>query len=188
MSDGGDSDLGRTDWLLDQAREGDASARQMLLERLRPRIVLWVAARLSPELRARLEPEDVAQEVLLSLHRSLDSFDGEEIGRFYAWTFTIAENRIRDLVDHHGALKRRPVPGPAVSQTTPGTAAVRAEELERVRSALEQLGEDHRRVIQLRQLEGKSVPETAEILERSDNAVRVLHCRALKALRDLLRE
>ena len=35
-----------------------------LLERLRPRLVLWASARMSPGLRAKLEPEDAAQEIL----------------------------------------------------------------------------------------------------------------------------
>jgi len=180
--------LAETMGLLDEARDGDGPARERLLEHLRPRILLWVAARLSRGLRGHVTPEDVAQEVLLSLHRGLASFRGEDPRSFYAWVFRIAENRIRDLAGHHNAKKRQRTPGIAVSQTTPATATMRAEAVLRVRAAIERLADDHRQVIQLRQLEEREVPEVAAIMERSDNAVRVLHCRALKALRQLMDE
>ncbi|MCZ6597797.1 MAG: RNA polymerase subunit sigma-70, partial [Planctomycetota bacterium] len=65
---------GETQRILRDALQGGEAAREDLLERLRPRIVLWVSTRLSPELRARVDPEDIAQEVLLGLHRGLDAF------------------------------------------------------------------------------------------------------------------
>jgi DNA-directed RNA polymerase specialized sigma24 family protein len=38
-------------------------------------------------------------------------------------------------------------------------------------------------VLQLLRLEERELPEVAAIMERSENAVRILYCRALKALR-----
>lgn len=187
----GESDgarLGETLGLLDLARRGDTSSHEGLLEHLRPRIVLWCASRLTRDLRNHVSPEDVAQDVLLALHRNLASFRGEDLSTFHAWLFRIAENRIRDLADHHGALKRRPVRVLQISETTPATATVRMESLLRVRAAVERLSEDHRQVIQLRQLEEREVADVARMMERSENAVRVLHCRALKALRALMTE
>lgn len=172
--------------LLDLARGGDGASRGGLFERLRPRVLLWVSARLSAKLRSRVEPDDVAQEILLAVHRDFESWRGQDLRSFYAWLFRIAENRIRDLADHHNALKRQPIQAVAVSQTTPGTAVARAEELGRMLRALETLGDDHRTVIRLRHVEERDVDEVAEIMERSANAVRILHCRALKALREKL--
>ena len=86
--------------LLLNALDGSKDARGDLLERLRPRIVLWASARLSADLRAKIEPEDVAQEVLLSVHKGLDAFDDTGEKPFFAWLFRVAENRIRDFVDY----------------------------------------------------------------------------------------
>lgn len=173
---------------LQRARDGDAAALDGLLARLRPRLVLWMATRMSPELRARIDPEDVAQEVLIRVHRDLGSFRGEAGPQFGQWLFRIAENRIRDAADYHGAAKRKEAPVPAEPWTTPGAAAVRSEDLDRIRDALSRLPPDHRLVIQYRTLEGRPDSEVAALLARSELAVRVLYCRALKSLRATLRE
>jgi len=56
-----------------------------------------------------------------------------------------------------------------------------------VAQALESLADDHREVVRLRRFEHRTVPEIAELMGRSENAVRILYCRALKALRAALK-
>jgi RNA polymerase sigma-70 factor (ECF subfamily) len=169
-------------FLVRALRGGDA-ARNALLERIRPRLVLWAATRLSPALRAHVEPEDVAQEVLIRAHRGLDTFVGEDDRSFLAWLFTIAENQIRDMADRVGAKKRQVAERPQHSQTSPSGRLARTESAARVLKALDLLAEDYRQVIQLRRLEEQDVAHVAQIMGRSENAVRVLYCRALQALR-----
>jgi RNA polymerase sigma-70 factor (ECF subfamily) len=147
-----------------------------------------VSTRLSPRLREIAEPEDVTQDVLIAIHRGLGDFRDQGDRAFYAWIFRVAENRIRDLSDYAGAKKRQPGRPIAVSQTTPGTVAIRSENFDRVHRALELLSEDHQRVIQLRRLEEREVSEVAKLMDRSENAVRILYCRALKELQRHLRE
>ncbi len=168
------------------ALNGGDDERGALLERLRPRLVLWAATRLSPALRAKVEPEDVAQEILLAVHKSIAGFEGTEERAFFAWVFRLAENRIRDLADHFGAQKRRTPEALSFSQTSPSTAAARSESHARLHRALAGLPDPFRQVIQLRRLEEREVPEVAQIMERSENAVRILYCRALQALRRAL--
>ena len=174
---------GATRGLLGQALGGDSSARGGLLERLRPRVVLWAAARLSGKLRALLEPEDVAQEVLIAVSKSFDRFDNREYRAFLGWLFTIAEHRIRDRVDYHNAKSRQPPePREGSADTTPSVIAVRNERVERVREAIERLPQDYKDVIRLRRFQELDCREVAELMGRSENAVRVLYCRAIKAL------
>jgi len=170
--------------ILAGALDGDAEARGALLERIRPRLLLWVTARLGDNLRQKIEPDDVVQEILVAVHKSLDGFKGDSDRAFMGWLFKLAENRIRDLADHFGAQKRQLPPPLSFSQTSPSAVAVRNEMAEIVRNSLEQLNEDYRRVIQLRRFEERSVAEVAEAMERSENAVRVLYCRAVQALRE----
>jgi RNA polymerase sigma-70 factor (ECF subfamily) len=168
------------------ALHGGKDAVGRLLERLRPRLVLWLAARMSPALRAKVEPEDVAQDVLVAVNQGMPKFVGDGLPAFMAWFFTVAGNRIRDLVDHFGALKRRLPPPQTFSQTSPSTAASRREEVARVMAAIARLPEPLREVIVLLRIETRSVAEVAALLGISENAVRIRYCRALKALRELL--
>jgi len=175
--------LDGTQILLDGAREGDSRQLGALLERVRNRIVLWVASHMSPALLAKVEPEDVAQEILMAVHRSFETFRGMNERQFFAWVFRIAENRIRDQATHFAARKRQPVPLLSFSQTSPSTRAARVEMVSRIRKALTGISDEYRKVIQLVRLEERPVPEVAEILGCSENAVRIRYCRALKALR-----
>ena len=162
----------------------DGGERELgeLLERIRPRLVMWAAARLSPALRTKVEPEDVVQDVLVDVHRDFRGFQGREPASFFKWVFTIGENRIRDLVDHFGALKRR-LPEPrSFSQTSPSTAASRTEQVGRMMEALQRISEEHRRAIVLLKIEERSAAEASLVLGRSENACRILLCRAMKAL------
>lgn len=138
---------------------------------------------MSPLLKSKLDAEDVAQDVLLAVHEDFASFRGTDERAFFRWLFTVAANRLRDLADHHGALKRR-LPSPqSFTQTSPSEAASRREDVSRLRDALGGLSEIHREVIALVRIEDLGVEGAAERLGRSANAVRILYCRALKALR-----
>jgi RNA polymerase sigma-70 factor (ECF subfamily) len=173
--------------LVARARDGDAVAREELLERLRPRLVLWASARLGSALRAECDAEDVAQEILLAVHRRLDDFKGEGRPAFLGWLFTVGENRIRDLADRVGAEKRQARELPRRPQTTPSQAAARQELARQMATAVARLSEPHRRVIQMRRFEEMEVGEIAKALDRSENAVRILYCRAIGELRDRMK-
>lgn len=134
------------------------------------------------------EPEDCLGECFVQLVRNLSSFTGDEPA-FRAWLFRVARNR---LVDAWRAGRRRPAaPSADVGilhesrhQHEPADAdLIRRQAVEDV---LALLGDDQRAVIVLRVLQQFSVEETAEILERSPGAVRVLQHRALRKLRDVL--
>lgn len=179
-------DVPETQRLVQNALAGSEADLGALLERMRQRLVLWCAARMSDTLRAHLEPEDAAQDILLAVFRDFRSYSGPPDKRFFGWFFTLAENKMRDLVDHWTAKKRTPAAVPQAVQSSPSQVAARREVAVRVRDAIARLAEDHRMVIRLRKLEDRDVSEVAMIMNRSDNAVRILYCRALKELRTLL--
>ncbi|MDJ0973235.1 MAG: RNA polymerase sigma factor [Planctomycetota bacterium] len=180
---------GETQLLVERAATGDEEAQGELLERLRPRLVLWCAGRMSKKLRAKVQPEDVAQEVLLALHKALPALDTSG-GRkaFLKWVFRVAENRVRDIAGHHGALKRKTVPPRSFAQTSPSLAAARAEMIGELRAALDELPEDYRTVIQLRRLEEREIDDVAAKMDRSPGATHTLYWRAVAALRDQMKK
>lgn len=176
--------LSDTNDLLRTLLAGDARVRGQLLERLRPQLLLWCSSRMSSQLKAAYEPEDLTQEVLTRVHKGLDGFEGRSIKEFYGWLYTVARHCISDQVAYQGAQKRR-LPQPAsLTQSSPSSAARRREEVDRLMRALDGLAPPDRELIVLLKLEELSPEDVAQTQGRSVNAVRVHLCRALKRLKE----
>lgn len=179
----------RTADLLERARAGDRDAFDRLFARALPRLRWLADLRLGPELRARLAPDDVVQETYAAALPLLPSFEPRGEGALVRWLFALAENRIRALAAHHGALHRRATAGgpadaalalAADPTTGPCTRAARLELRGRVGRALARLAGDEREALVLRVLQGRPLAEVAAQLERSESAVRRLVARALE--------
>jgi RNA polymerase sigma-70 factor (ECF subfamily) len=196
-----------TDELLRQAADGDSDARAGLLARHRGRLRKMVAWRLDRRLAARVDPSDVVQEVLLEASAKMDRYLRERPLPFFPWLRALAAEHLVTLHRRHvratGRSVLREEPGLlnlpdesaaelaarlVTSSTSPTHRALRQEQRERVRQALERLSERDREVLVLRNLEQLSVADTAEVLRISAGAVKVRHLRALERLRALLAE
>lgn len=133
------------------------------------------------------EPDDVASETFLHVFNGIRRFAGDE-DAFRSWVFTIAHRR---LVDERRRLARRPElaavddvdaepdVGPAPDHTVIGEA--HWAELEQHLAVLTRLQRD---VVLLRVVAGLTVSETAALLDRSQDAVRQLQHRGLRALEE----
>ena len=177
---------------LRKARSGDREALNRLLDRNQDRLLRLARTRIGTSLKARVRTSDVLQSTYLDVLKGVGEFDGDSEEAFVAWVGRILENNIRDKGKYFGAKKRRHVaavgdpedPGRGVLARTPTPSATAAcsEDLLLVSRALESLPEDYRRVIMLRQVEGRSHKEAAAILERTEAATRMLLSRARAAL------
>lgn len=133
------------------------------------------------------EPDDVASETFLHVFGGIGKFEGDEAA-FRSWVFTIAHRR---LVDERRRLGRRPQvaaveavdvepdAGPAPDHTVVDEA--HWEELEQHLAILTPLQRD---VVLLRVVAGLTVTETAAMVDRSEDAVRQLQHRGLRALEE----
>ena len=97
---------------------------------------------------------------------------------FAAWLYRIAANAIRD--HHELALRALNVP---VDAEPEAQAHDNADRRAAVYRAIRQLPADHRRVIEMRFAEDRSIAEIARLLARSEGAVKQLQFRALANLR-----
>jgi RNA polymerase sigma-70 factor (ECF subfamily) len=157
--------------------EGDADAFRTLVERHQTR--LFAVAR--HYTRHGAEVEDIVQETFLKAFAKLSTFQLQS--SFSTWIHRIAVNTALDLLKRRG---RNPVttvedpelglsdgtgPADGARLPAPGAALERAEVAEVTRRALAELPEIFRTVLVLRELEGKSYLELAEILDLSIGTV-----------------
>jgi RNA polymerase sigma-70 factor (ECF subfamily) len=178
--------------LVEEARRGVHPAFTSLVERYQHR-VYRLAVRMSHN---ASDAEEITQETFLRALRGLDSFEGA--ARFGTWIYRIAMN---EALMRRRSAKRRPAQSLEELRATVGDAVERpgsdappgADELlarrqvaERVRAALGHLDEAHRAALVLRDLEGLSAEEAADILGISPEAVRQRAHRARLRLRSEL--
>jgi len=173
------------------AHVGDREAMEGLLQRIRPRLQQWVATKLGPLLKSRVEADDLAQEILIKAYAAIPDFEPRDRGAFYAWLFTIARNTIRDHARHQGAARRDLGREAEIHSgirarhdATPSMEMSAKELREQFVAALADLPDQQREVIRLRKLEHKTTRETAEILGISTKYVTVLLARARQSLND----
>jgi RNA polymerase sigma-70 factor (ECF subfamily) len=155
---------------------GDAGAFDQLVHRHRDTIYRFVRWHLAT---AREEAEDVTQDVLLEMLRSLPRYEGRS--RLRTWVLGLAHNLCRR---RRRARQSGPAAGPgrrpgeeelgAVAERAIDAEALlaRRELQERVRSAIGALVPEHRDVVLLRELEGLSYQEIAAVLDVPIGTVR----------------
>ena len=156
--------------LVEEARKGKQAAFGQLV-RLYERRLLRVLMRFIRDLDLA---EDLAQETFLRAYERLDQFDPSR--RFGPWLFRIGVNL---TLDHHRRRKRR-IWGFLFSDSgreespDPATADPRVEQdlQQEVQWVVDQLPEQFRIVLVLRDLENFSTSEIAAILERTEATIR----------------
>ncbi len=179
--------------LIKRCQNGDVEAFEQLIEGYEKKIINYCWRMLGNP----LDAEDAAQEVFVKVFRFIGSFTGQS--SFSTWLYRIASNVCLDLLRKR---KRRPAETVSLNQCnaegdefalpiedtspTPYESAQMNEAQRVLTAALEQLGEEQRRVIVLRDIEGLSYDEIAQIINVAPGTVKSRINRARKALQKLL--
>jgi RNA polymerase sigma-70 factor, ECF subfamily len=165
------------------ARAGDDRSFTILWRAVNPRLLRFLAG-----MGAREDLEDVASQTWLEVVRGLDGFDGDQRG-FRAWVFTIARHR---LFDGRRDQARRPAAGteehptPAMPEADPAVLVEALWSTEEAIRIIALLAPDQAEVVLLRTLSGLGNQEIAEVVGKTEGAVRVLAHRGLRRLAQLL--
>lgn len=185
--------------LLTRARQGEPQARGALFELYRPYLKIWAAHAIGMQMQRRFDASDVAQNAVAAAARDFHEFQGTGEAEFSCWITQILRHQLANLVRDHRASKRdvdreRPLAlptdsaaltwiDPAADTSTPSQKVVRGERSLRLAELLAGLPEDQGEAVRLRHLEGRSIDEIAEIMERSATAAAGLIKRGLQTLR-----
>jgi len=155
-------------------------------------------------LRRRFDASDVVQEASVRVNKNLPGFRGTTEAELIAWLHTILEHTLIDMVREAHAQKQdidleRPIHEMLAESSarlevfladkrghSPSETAERREQLARLSNAIEQLPEDQRDVVVLRDLMQVPVAEIAEQLNRTSKSVAGLLERGRRRLRELL--
>lgn len=128
------------------------------------------------------DAQDLTAQTFLAAQEAIASFRGQ--GKFAAWLIGIAS---RKTVDYF-RRQRSTLPLDAVAEIeddslTPEEFAAQQLSLDRVAQALSHLTVDRAEAIALQVFGGLSMTEVAQVMGKSEAAVKMLVCRALKDLR-----
>src|SRR5438270_10989211 len=95
--------------LLNQARGGDASARDRLFAACRNYLSVVARAEVGTWLQAKVDASDLVQQTLLDAHRGLANFRGGSEAEWLGWLRQILSHNAADFVRHYGETAKRRV-------------------------------------------------------------------------------
>ncbi|MGW6450064.1 sigma-70 family RNA polymerase sigma factor [Lentzea sp. NPDC055074] len=171
--------------LVKAAQEGDTEAFGVLYDNYVDMVFRYVLFRVGGD---RAFAEDVTSETFLRALRSIGSvsYQGRDVG---AWFVTIARNIVYDHVK--SSRYRLEVTTAELQDNREETSGPEQEVMTEATNAellrcVSQLGDDQRECIVLRFIEGKSVSEVAQLMDRNEGAVKALQHRAVRRLAQIL--
>lgn len=173
--------------LVERAQQGDSRAFDLLVKKYQHKILGLIGRYVHDH----SEVQDVAQEAFLKAYRALGKFRAESA--FYTWMYRIAINTAKnhlvsrgrrppgsdldivdaEILDHSGRLS---------DLETPESVIARDQLEAAVFEAIEQLPEDLRTAITLRELDGLSYEDIAQVMDCPVGTVRSRIFRAREAV------
>ena len=178
--------------LVQRAQRGDLRAFDLLVLKYQGRISALISRYLSDP----GDVEDVTQEAFIKAYRALERFRGDSA--FYTWLYRIAANAAKN---HLVAKRRRPRSDASIEDAeafdefglnsdsgSPEAIAMGDELVGVVEAAMRALPEELRAALTLRELEGLSYDDIAEVLGCPVGTVRSRIFRAREAIDERVRE
>jgi RNA polymerase sigma-70 factor, ECF subfamily len=179
--------------LVARAQAGDKRAFELLVEKYQRKL----ARLLSRFIRDPAEVEDVTQEAFIKAYRALPAFRGDSA--FYTWLYRIGINTAKNYLMAMG--RRAPTSTEVEAEeaegfeegeqlrdiNTPESLLLSNEIAQTVNSTIEQLPEELRTAIQMREIEGMSYEDIAKAMDCPIGTVRSRIFRAREAIAEQLR-
>ncbi len=179
--------------LVERAQRGDKRAFELLVEKYQRKLGRLLAR----FIRDPAEVEDVTQEAFIKAYRALPAFRGDSA--FYTWLYRIGINTAKNYLMALG--RRAPTSTEVVAEdaegfedgeqlrdiNTPESMLLSKEIAETVNATIEELPEELRTAIQLREIEGMSYEDIARVMDCPIGTVRSRIFRAREAIAQRLR-
>ena len=164
--------------LVERAQQGDTKAFEILVAKYNRRL----GRLLSRFIKDEHEVNDVVQESFIKAYRALPNFRGDSA--FYTWLYRISINTAKNFLSNNN---KRPIMSSEITNgdgevmdvveqvadnLTPEAELMNKQILQTVECAVAKLPEDLRRAITLREMDGLSYEEIAEVMQCPIGTVR----------------
>ncbi len=164
---------------IEGARVGNPASISKLYQLLNTKLVSYLKRHVGD-----FAVQDVAQETWISVARGIKNFNGNE-DEFLAWFFILAKRRVIDIYRKGARL-----PKTTTISTDLLSSDVPLEEMvvgninlnEAIQTLTDSLPEDQAEVIMLRVVADLSVKQVAQVMNRSQSAIRTMQHRAILKL------
>lgn len=180
--------------LLEKAKDGDIDSFEILIQGVKTKAYQIAVSYLKDEEDAK----DALQDSLLKIYRNLPRFNGDS--QFHTWVYRVVVNTCLDMIKKNKRIREKNIP--LVSYTEEGEffdvsseirddayhpeqKALQKENREIILVCLKQLSDPLREVIIMRDIQGFSYGEIAEILAISEGTVKSRLSRARQAMKEL---
>jgi RNA polymerase sigma-70 factor (ECF subfamily) len=197
-----------TEQLMAQAKEGDVSAINQLMDRHRNSLRQMVRMRLDQKIQKRIDVSDVVQDVLVEANRRLERYLAEPVMPFHLWLRQIAKDRIIDAHRRHRVSAKRSVDREQQlvaprgydqssiqlasilgdTNLTPAAAAIQKEMARKVEQAISKLDEKDCEIIVMRHYEHLTNQEIGQLLDLTEPAASMRYLRAIRRLKTVLQD
>lgn len=163
--------------LVKRVQAGDAGAFDILVQKYQHKVINLIGRFVSDQ----TECQDIAQDAFIKAYRAINRFRGDS--QFYTWLYRIAANTAKNYL----ATRARKSPNYSVDindaehfegesglkeYANPENMLLTAEIKATIFNAIENLPEDLRSAISLRELDGLSYEEIAEVMDCPIGTVR----------------
>jgi RNA polymerase sigma-70 factor, ECF subfamily len=187
-----------------QAVAGDRDALGLALTRYRSYLKVLASAQIHQRLREKADPSDLVQETFLEAHKQIETFRGSSNAEFAGWLRGILAHLLARHVRRYLGTHQRDIrmerslaleldqasgafAASLVAKTnSPSEILMETESVLELATAMEQLPEDYRMAIVLRNIQGLPFAEVAMQMNRSVDSVEKLWVRGLAKLKGLM--
>ncbi|HEV2123403.1 MAG TPA: sigma-70 family RNA polymerase sigma factor [Chloroflexota bacterium] len=167
--------------LIRASQRGDTAAFGQLYERYFDRVYSYISFKLNNA----TEAEDIAGHVFLKAFESIGGFKWTGVP-FQAWLFRIAQNQVIDYIRRKGRRPSEPLDEAlpdARQMADPSAVLVEKLTREDLIRAVDRLTDLQKQVVSLKFAGGLSNAEVAQILGKTEGAVKALQHAALDSLK-----
>lgn len=185
--------------LLEKALDGNLDSLGELLEHYRAYLTVLAQRYMDTRLRGRMDAADIVQITFLEAQRDIGSFRGHQIEELLGWLRHILRNNVSSAHQNHIYTQKRSAgrevsnspsdSRPALTDlapsetTSPSQRMMRDEAAVYLANCLDELPDTQREALRLRYVEGCSLKQISETMDKTEMAVAGLLKRGLQSLR-----